>query len=168
MRQGSAARLPSSLEIRAIRFEDVPEVLRLIHRAVERGCRHHYDPAQRGAVTVSYAQNLFVESLGPFETVAAEEAGRLIGVAQLDPQTARLRALFVDATFQQRGVGSALLAEVEGRARRRGATRLYGAMSLNAIPFYARAGFRPCPGAERLIAAGVSVPVLRMEKTLRP
>ena len=63
MRQGSAARLPSSLEIRAIRFEDVPEVLRLIHRAVERGCRHHYDPAQRGAVTVSYAQNLFVESL---------------------------------------------------------------------------------------------------------
>jgi putative acetyltransferase len=168
VRQGSAARLPSSLDIRAIRFEDVPEVLRLIHRAVERGCRHHYDPAQRAAVTVSYAQNLFVESLGPFETVAAEEAGRLIGVAQLDPQTARLRALFVDGTSQQRGVGSALLAEVEGRARRRGATRLHGAMSLNAIPFYARAGFRPCPGAERLIAAGVSVPVLRMEKTLRP
>jgi hypothetical protein len=40
-------------------------------------------------------------------------------------------------------------------------------MSLNAIPFYLRAGFRGCDGPERLMSAGISVPVLRMEKDLR-
>jgi putative acetyltransferase len=164
----SAAGRLSSLSVRAIRFEDVPELLRLIHRAVEHGCRNHYDPAQRAAVSVSYAQNLFVEAVGPFETVVAEAVGRPIGFAQLEPQTARLRALFVEGSLQQRGVGRALLAEIEARARRGGATRLHGAMSLNAVPFYARAGFRPCAGPERLVAAGVSVPVLRMEKLLVP
>jgi hypothetical protein len=61
-----------------------------------------------------------------------------------------------------------LLSEVEERASRRGATHLHGAMSLNAVPFYRRGGFRPCDGPERLLAAGVWVPVLRMEKLLRP
>jgi hypothetical protein len=59
-----------------------------------------------------------------------------------------------------------LLSEVERRALRRGATRLHGAMSLNAVPFYSRAGFRPCDGPEQLLASGVWVPVLRMEKKL--
>jgi GNAT superfamily N-acetyltransferase len=172
VRHGSAARVPSAIDLRAIRFEEVSATLDLIRRAVERGCREHYDPAQRAAVFAAYAQNLFVEALGPYDSVAAvatdRPADRLIGFAQLDPATARLRALFVDADAQQRGVGSALMAEIEGRARRRGLSRLHGAMSLNAVPFYLRVGFRLCPGPEQLIAAGVSVPVVRMEKVLRP
>jgi GNAT superfamily N-acetyltransferase len=180
VRNGSAARLPSSLEMRAIRFEEVSAALALIRRAVERGCRQHYDPTQRAAVFASYAHNLFVEALGPYDTIAAFDLERdrnadrerdrpaLLGFAQLDPTDARLRALFVDGDVQQRGVGSALLAEIERRARQRGLTRLHGAMSLNAVPFYLRAGFRPRPGPERLVAAGVPVAVLRMEKDLHP
>jgi GNAT superfamily N-acetyltransferase len=184
VRNGSAARLPSSLEMRPIRFEEVSPALALIRRAVERGCREHYDPTQRAAVFASYAHNLFVEALGPYDTIAAFDLERahehehdrdgererpaLLGFAQLDPTDARLRALFVDGDFQQRGVGTALLAEIERRALQRGLTRLHGAMSLNAVPFYLRAGFRPRPGPERLVAAGVPVAVLRMEKDLHP
>jgi hypothetical protein len=40
-------------------------------------------------------------------------------------------------------------------------------MSLNAVPFYQRAGFRPCAGPERLTTAGVHVPIVRMKKDLR-
>ena len=159
---------PRSLAARAVRFEDVNAVLRLIERAVQHDCRDHYDPAQRAAVFASYAQTLFVDALGPAETIVAEQEGLLIGVAQVDPASERLRALFVDAGFQRRGVGAFLLSEVEERALRRGAVRLHGAMPLNAVPFYRRAGFRPCAGPERLLAAGVRVPVLRMEKILRP
>jgi putative acetyltransferase len=177
VRNSSAARLPSSFELRAIRFEEVADTLALIRRAVERGCREHYDATERAAVFASYAHNLFVEALGPYDTIAAfvreldgdrdGDRPALIGFAQLDPTDARLRALFVDGDLQQRGVGSALLAEIERRALQRGLTRLHGAMSLNAVPFYLRAGFRPRPGPERLVAAGVPVPVLRMEKDLR-
>ena len=39
-------------------------------------------------------------------------------------------------------------------------------MALNAVPFYARAGFRACGGPERLSSTGVLVPIVRMEKLL--
>lgn len=167
MRHDGEARHTPSLTVRSVGFEDVAAVLGLIERAVQRGCREHYTPPQRAAVFASYAQTLFVDSLGPVETFAAELEGKLAGVAQFDPADVRLRALFVDGDLQRRGIGATLLSEVVERARRRGAARIHGAMSLNAVPFYQRAGFRPCAGPELLVAARVPVPVLRMELLLR-
>lgn len=149
-----------------LRFEDVPGILRLIEAAIEQSCRDHYDARQRLAVYASYAANLFLEALGPFDSLVAEDDGRPVGYAQLDPTNGRVRALFVDGRAQRRGIGRALLAELEARARRAGRRRLHGAMSTNAVPFYLAAGFRPSAGPEQLIAAGVPIPVLRMEKGL--
>jgi GNAT superfamily N-acetyltransferase len=157
----------SSLDLRPIRFEEVAAILELIQRAIERGCREHYDPAQRNAVFLSYAHGLFAEAPGPFESIVAVEADAPVGFAQFDPAAGRLRALFVDGHAQHRGVGRLLLAEIERRVRRRSGRGLHGAMSLNAVPFYTLAGFRPCGGPERLTTAGVSVPVVRMEKLFR-
>jgi GNAT superfamily N-acetyltransferase len=162
---------PTPLLIRTLRFDEVAAALRLIHRSVEEGCRNDYDADQRAAVYAGYATNLFVEAIGPFETIVAEDnqaGGRLVGVAQLDPSAKRLRALFVDGGCQGRGVGRALLADIEARAVAHLCRRLNGAMALNAVPFYTRAGFRPVGGPENLLSAGnVYVPVLRMEKELR-
>lgn len=156
-----------SLVIRVMRFEDVAELLRVIARAVEVGCREHYGPAQRAAVHAAYASAMFVDALGPYDTLAATLGERLVGVAQLDGAAGRLRALFVDGGVQGHGVGRALLEAVEARARRRGCARLHGAMSLNAVAFYERAGFRRCGDQERLSSAGIPVPIVRMEKRLR-
>lgn len=155
-----------SVSLRAARFEDVPAVLQLIEGAIDHGCRQHYDPAQRRAVYLGYASNLFVDALGPFETLVAEIGGRLAAVAQLDVDAGVLRALYVDAAIQGRGLGRAFLAAVEERASAAGCSRLRGAMSLNAVPFYERAGYRPCGGPARLRTAGVQVPVAWMEKSL--
>jgi GNAT superfamily N-acetyltransferase len=111
--------------------------------------------------------DLFAEALGPFESIVAVEEDARAGFAQFDPATGRLRALFVDGDAQRLGIGSLLLTEIERRVQRRGGKRLYGAMSLNAVRFYTLAGFRPCSGPERLTSAGVSVPVVRMEKLFR-
>jgi N-acetylglutamate synthase-like GNAT family acetyltransferase len=151
--------------MRAARFEDVPAILRLIHRAVDRGCAGDYDRAQRRAVFLSYGQHLFIEALERFDLIAAERAGCLVGAAQLDPADGRLRALFVDGAWQGRGIGAALVAEVEARAVRHGLRRLHGAMSLNAVPFYARQGFLPCAGPTQLTGR-IFVPVVPMEKPL--
>jgi len=157
---------PSSIELRPLRFEQIPEVLRLIRRAVEAGCRGTYDAHQRNAVWTGYAQTLFAESVGPFETLVAETRGWLVGVAQWDAADERLRALFVDGDVQRMGVGCALLAEVERGARRRGCVRLRGAMSLNAVGFYTREGYRAYAAPEPLRTAGLMVPIVRMEKQL--
>jgi GNAT superfamily N-acetyltransferase len=158
---------PFSVELRPIRFEEVAAILDMIQRAIERGCREHYNPAQRNAVFLTYARGLFAEALGPFESIVAVLEDGPVGFAQFDPATDRLRAIFVDGDVQHLGIGRLVLAEIERCARRRGGNRLYGAMSLNAVSFYARAGFRPCRGPEWLTCAGLSVPVVRMEKLLR-
>jgi len=164
-RQVAQADAPT-LSVRTARFEDVPAILRLIEGAIEHGCRNTYDGAQRRAVYLGYASNLFVDAVGPFETMVAEIDGLLAAVAQLDVDGGALRALFVDATLQGHGVGRALLAAVEARARAAGCSRLSGAMSLYAVPFYAQAGFRSRGGPTRLLNAGVRVPVRWMEKSL--
>ena len=143
-------------------------MLRLIERAIEHGCRDHYTSRQRRAVYLGYASQLFADAVGPFHTLVAEIGGQLAAVAQLDVAASALRALFVDADLQGHGVGRALLAAVEERARAAGCARLRGAMSRNAVPFYAQAGFVPCSGPGRLLSAGLPVPVTWMEKSLRP
>jgi|SRR5215831_9430255 len=165
-RQLTRADAPT-LSVRAARFEDVAAILRLIEGAIEHGCGDHYDVAERRAVYLVYASNLFVDAVGPFETMVAEIGGQLAGAAQLDVDGGALRALFVDAAIQGQGIGRALLTAVEARARTAGCSRLRGAMSLNAVSFYAQAGFRPRGGPTRLSSAGIPVPVVWMEKSLR-
>ena len=152
------------IRLRVARFDDVAGVLRLVDRAIERGCRRHYGPLERRAVFASYAQSAFVDVIGPYDTFVAEDhAEALTAFAQLDRSTGRLRALFVDAGLQGLGVGRALLAHVIARAAAVGCSRVHGAMSLNAVPFYERAGFRRCPGRGQLWAAGVAIAVTPME-----
>ena len=168
MRRRQLARTDApTLSVRAARFEDVSAILGLIEGAIEHGCQDHYDRAQRRAVYLVYASNIFVDAVGPFETLVAEIGGQLAAVAQLDLDAGALRALFVDAAIQGQGIGRALLAAVEQRARAAGCSRLRGAMSLNAVPFYAHAGFRPRGEPTRLHSAGFRVPVAWMEKPLR-
>jgi putative acetyltransferase len=157
----------TALSVRDARFEDVPAILRLIEEAIERGCREHYDAAQRRAVFVGYASNLFLDAVGPYETLAAELDGQLAAAALIDVARGGLRGLFVAGALQGQGLGRTLLAIVEERARVAGCTELGGAMSLNAVPFYTRAGFSAAPGPERLLTAGVRVPIVRMKKRLR-
>jgi GNAT superfamily N-acetyltransferase len=152
--------------LRRARFEDVSALLRLIDEAVEYGCRAHYAAPQRRAVFLTYAESLFVDVVSPFDTIVAERGGRLLGMAQLDPSGGRLRALFVTAALQGKGLGRVLLSAVERLARARGLRTVAGAMSMNAVDFYRRSGFQSRRGPEHLIRNGVVVPVVHMEKSL--
>ena len=156
------------VQVRRASFEDVPGLLRLIERSVQQGCAGHYRTAQRQAVFLSYAQCLFVDVLGPAETFVAEVNGLTVGLAQLHPDTGRLSALFVDGDGQGRGYGRVLLAAIEARVVALRLRRVHGAMSLNAVSFYARNGFRACAGRRELVHGGIAVPVLPMEKFVGP
>jgi GNAT superfamily N-acetyltransferase len=168
MKVGSEIAPAQRLSVRRARFEDGAALLRLIEGALEAGCRDHYSPPQRRAVLLTYAESLFVDLVSAVDTLVAEGPSGLVGVAQLDPGPARLRALFVAATEQGHGLGRTLLACTERLARAHGLTRLHGAMSRNAVPFYAHCGYQPCGGTDRLIRSGVVVPVTSMEKQLAP
>ncbi|ESP87834.1 GNAT family N-acetyltransferase [Candidatus Halobonum tyrrellensis] len=118
------------------------------------------------------------------EFVVAEDAadGRVVGFGELRPHggdyfqrvragpwTGEVRAVYVRPDAAREGVGSALLAELERRARERGLTALGLHAALNAVPFYEARGY------ERVVelphefggdADGVTGSVVEMRKRL--
>jgi ribosomal protein S18 acetylase RimI-like enzyme len=77
--------------------------------------------------------------------VAEEEDGRLLGVLTYIVTGAECEVLTLHADERRRGVGSALIAEVERIAARAGCTRLRLTTSndnVDALRFYQRRGFR--------------------------
>ena len=94
-------------------------------------------------------------------TVAVRE-GAVAGFGHVVPAVGEVHAVYVHPDHARHGVGSALLAELEGYSRGLDLTTLSLQSSLNAVGFYERVGY------ER-VGAGESpggLRVMEMEKTL--
>lgn len=163
---GGSSLATGRLTFRRAGITDVAPLLRLVGDAIEQGCSGHYGPRERRAVFLSYAQSLFVDVVSSIDVVVAEVEGRLVGLAELDRRRARLRALFVAAEVQGQGLGQRLLAAIETMAIRAGLRELRGSMSLNAEPFYARAGFVREGGVSVSWLGDTRVRVVPMRKRL--
>jgi ribosomal protein S18 acetylase RimI-like enzyme len=77
--------------------------------------------------------------------LVAERDGRLVGVLTYVMRGAECEILTLHADEHRKGVGSALIAEVERIARRAGCTRLWLITTndnVDALRFYQRRGFR--------------------------
>jgi putative acetyltransferase len=70
----------------------------------------------------------------------AEEAGRPVGFAELEPD-GHVGRVYVSADHQRRGIGRQLLAAVVAEARRVGLARLFTEASITARPFFESQGF---------------------------
>lgn len=94
-------------------------------------------------------------------TVAVRD-GAVAGFGHLVPAVSEIHAVYVHPDHARCGVGSALLAELEGYARGRGLDGLSLQSSLNAVGFYERAGYERVGEGDS--AGGLTV--VEMEKTL--
>jgi putative acetyltransferase len=87
-------------------------------------------------------------------------------IRKLDPETAEVKRMFVDATARGRGVGRAILDALERAARDLGCRRLVletGERQTEALALYRRAGFIAIPAFGEYVDSPLS---LCMEKTL--
>lgn len=86
----------------------------------------------------------------------------------LDPKTepARVRAMYTSPHFTRRGVGRKVLAVCEEAARAESFSRVELAATMGGKPLYEACGYKPIE--EMLVDTpnGVTVPLLRMGKTL--
>jgi GNAT superfamily N-acetyltransferase len=69
----------------------------------------------------------------------AEEAGRPVGFAELEPN-GHIDRVYVSADHQRRGIGQQLLAAVMAEAQRAGIARLFTEASITARPFFEAQG----------------------------
>ncbi len=172
---------------RLAQLDDLPALRALMQRAIENLQTGFLSPEQvRASHGVMGLDTQLVKDQTYF---MIEEAGALVGcggwswratlyggdasvVARapepLDPATdaARIRAMYTDPAFARRGVGRMIMALCESAARDAGFRNVEMMATLSGEPLYRACGYQPI---EQILSApidGVSVPLIRMGKTL--
>ena len=98
----------------------------------------------------------------------AEQDGRVVGFSQMAPEPGVVEAVYVHPSHAGLGLGMALLRAVETEAVARGIAELVLDASLNAVEFYAKAGYRSGQSSHHEVRPGVSIPCVTMSRSLRP
>lgn len=146
---------------------DLSTLWELRTRAVRAGCAAHYPAAVIDtwcAAPAPASLPLLVQAGG---AVVAEEEGDILGYAVLNLDTGEIDAAFVEPRRQGRGIALQLMRQLEAMALERGLTRLFLSASLNAVPFYERAGFLSVHEELYAHRCGVDLASVFMEKRLR-
>lgn len=134
--------------------------------AVRVTCASHYSPEVIDTLCAAAPPASMPELIRTGGTVVAEAQGRMLGYAALDIGKGEVDAVFVDPGQQGRGIARALLATLEAIAAQRGIGRLCLSSSLNAVPFYERAGFLAVRDEVYPHRSGIGIPSVFMEKQL--
>jgi putative acetyltransferase len=91
---------------------------------------------------------------GEYRLVAEIDDRWVVGISSIVAQKNELRACYVVPSASRRGVGSALLREIERAARERGSTYLEAESSLTAAPFYISNGYQVLERGEHVLHNG--------------
>ena len=96
----------------------------------------------------------------------AELDGVPTGLGVLVAKNSELRACYVVPEGARRGVGSAIVREIERLAREHGLRHLHLHSSLNAEPFYAALGYESTERSEHVMRSGLRMAAIKMRKHL--
>ena len=115
------------------------DTLHSIRRAAILGVQVDLKPSVRAAWANRRGPDSFVERVAGGQVVIASLAGEDVGWGSSEGD--HISALYVDPSFERRGVGRALLAELEATVTRRGHVLVRLESSLNAVSFYEQLGY---------------------------
>ncbi len=166
--------------------DDIPALEKLIEASVRGLQAGDYTPVQIEAAlrTVFTVDSQLIKD-GTYFVV--EQDGEMIGCggwsqrktlcggdhhgvrenALMDPlqDAAKIRAIFVHPLWARRGIGSLLLKAAEEAAMAAGFRRLEMGATLTGVPVYLRRGYRKTETMTVPLENGVTLPVVRMEKS---
>lgn len=141
-----------------------------IHTRSVRGlAASHYPPEIIDAwVVPATDENVgrFLENPDGELRLLAELDGSLVGLGCLVVQTAELRACYVAPEAARKGVGTALVREIERIAREQGLDHLHLDASINAEPFYSALGYEVVERGEHVWPSGQRMEAVMMRKML--
>ena len=146
--------------------DDIVALWALRTVAVRVSCATHYAPEQIAVWTASTVPPAYAAMLAAGGGIVAMQDNAMTGYAMLDANKQEVDAVFVDPACAGLGIGKRLLAALELLARQRGIVRLHLSASLNAVPFYAAAGFVALREEAYAHPSGISLASVAMEKAL--
>jgi putative acetyltransferase len=159
-----------SVSIRAMRSEEARRFLEIQRKSVRGIAARDYPTAVVEAwaplpITDEIVEQ-FLSNRDDEMRLIAEIDGQAVGIGALVPGNSELRACYVVPSAARRGVGAAIVAEIERIAREHKLDHLRLESSLTAEPFYAALGYRVEERGELVLASGVSMAAIRMSKRI--
>jgi GNAT superfamily N-acetyltransferase len=177
----------AAYKIRLATLDDVPALEALIQESVRILQAAEYNDQQReAALRLVYGVDTHLILDGTY--FAVEAAGLIVACGGwsrrrtlyggdrhavredtlLDPATeaSRIRAFFVRPGWERRGIGSALIHACERAALSEGFRRMEMGSTLTGIALYRAHGYEECETIEVPLEEGLTLPVVRMGKTL--
>ena len=149
--------------IRRQRWLDRPAVEAVFEAALQEGCCRVYSPQQLQVLRQTNNPRQYRSHF----VLVAETERQVVGFTSLWGRT--LQAMYVHPHYTRRGIGRALLREMELYVASRQIWRLKVTASLNAEPFYRACGFEVLKQTVTRYTGfeGIELPVTNMAKTLR-
>jgi GNAT superfamily N-acetyltransferase len=168
--RGKQKETPLEYLIRPARREDAAGISRVIISALRETNAKDYSEAVIARVEPSFSPTAVLDLLERRLVFVATKGDDIIGTASLDGRV--VRTVFIKPECQSRGIGRALMAQVEQVAIEKGVAVLAVPSSVTAESFYAKLGFNAIRdsyhGEERTIVMerslrGVSQDPLRID-----
>jgi putative acetyltransferase len=138
-----------------------------VHAAAVRGIRTTlYTPAEIQAWAVPRDPSSYEESIRSKEFFVAEDGGAIVGFGVLNQEIAEVEAVYVTPGAGRRGIGLEVLRKLEERASALGLSMLRLNASLNAVPFYEKAGYVAQERSKYRLLTGVEIACVPMVKAM--
>jgi putative acetyltransferase len=155
--------------VRPMQADEARRFLEIHHASVRGLAVDDYPPsvidAWASPITDERLQR-FLQNRDGETRLIAELDGVPVGIGALVAANSELRACYVLPTAARRGIGTALVAEIERIAREHGLDHLTLESSVTAEPFYTALGYGVEKRGEHRIAPGVNMTAITMRKEL--
>jgi putative acetyltransferase len=156
--------------VREMRSADVRAFLEVHHAAVRSTAVVDYPLAVIDAwapmpLTEEAAEQVRANRDNEYRLVA-EIDGQVVGIGALVFESSELRACYVSPAAGRRGVGSALVQEIERAACERGLSVLEPDSSITAEAFYRKQGYKVRERGEHILRNGQRMVCVKMQKSL--
>jgi putative acetyltransferase len=159
----------TAITVRPLRPDEGRTYLEIINSAIRELAAGHYSTdviREWVHPTDDASVSRLMRNQGDEIRLIAELDGRPDGIGALVVSESELRACYVAPEAARRGVGSAIVGEIEHLAREHGLACLKLVASINAEPFYAACGYLVRRRGEHVLRSGRRMPAVWMEKDL--
>jgi ribosomal protein S18 acetylase RimI-like enzyme len=150
------------LNIRRAQPEDC-ESIGSVHKAAVSGIRTTlYTPEEIQSWSAPRKPEDYKKLIRTREFFIAEAGGDIVGFGVLNQESAVVEAVYVSPGVGRRGIGLEVLRKLEERAIAAGLRVLRLNASLNAVPFYEKAGYVAQDRAKYELASGIEIDCVPM------
>lgn len=158
------------MEIKLYRPEDLTEMLKLFCNTVHTVNAKDYTPQQQDAwapdsVVEGETRARWDRTLSEHLSLVAWQDGQIAGFADLDVKEGYLDRMYVGKDFVRQGIATALEQRLEQAAREAGCSKMTSDVSITALPFFEKRGYRVVRRQE-VERKGVILVNFKMEKAL--